>query len=256
MNVSMAFDPFAGRNAGKAAQTIREIKTEDDHLVERVVNLYKNLELDMHDTRLPLLNPLQINLVLSKCIALGLEEHAEASDLAALISRLIQKSYDAGNTNFVLDTYDTQIPDVGHFKARSKRRMSITVHGNVGTSFGYQSKYVDVSISGSAANGFGQESYKSSYQAKRTELFCGSQSDSCMYSVLKGFGEYFAHATTNSEFTFHSKMTGRDMLWMPKSEIHNCTFRCVGGKTYDELEFWLNAWNGMTRYGNKLELIK
>ena len=51
-------------------------------------------------------------------------------------------------------------------------------------------------------------------------------------------------------------MTGRDMLWMPKSEIHNCTFRCVGGKTYDELEFWLNAWNGMTRYGNKLELIK
>ena len=98
------------------------------------------------------LTPLQVNSFLQSTVIY--EDHERYNNITGLfISSCILKSYNAGNTKFMLDTRNLpEINNIGNLlRAEKGRRITIDVFGDVGIFLGIDSAYVTYSVHGNVA---------------------------------------------------------------------------------------------------------
>ncbi len=212
-SLSMALDPFSGKTAGRAPQTIRDSTSEED--IEAKTKIEKNLTIfvthweDMLDARVhsahdqeryiethfsmlefEVLKPAGIQLFYDTLVKKVHELRYTLPPYSSmmkeqLITRLIQESYHAGHNDFFIDF--GQEKDTNSFgkslKGMEGNILSIGVMGDKFGSVFKNAAYVNANIQGKGL-GVGYDSYRS------------------LFSVIDG-GSFFGNSAKES--TFHCK---------------------------------------------------
>lgn len=158
-------------------QTLEEIAAvavTSDPMVEEALRVYGGLpnrywlESDIQKRVLhPVLDSAQIN----QTFNVLLQKEKYGNNLGDYISKLIQTSYDVGHNNFVLHTQDTEINWLGFdLKGTPKNKINLTIHGNVGTYFGFGSENCNFIVNGGVNKNLGFNSIDCTFKTKY-ELF-------------------------------------------------------------------------------------
>lgn len=185
---TVTINPFGGKENGKKPELVNEIVNESDALVEKIFEKYHTSKPNSSPIQLEILSPLEINLFLQKLIQS--ESNPSDSYIGFFLSKLIQTSYDAGYSNFVLTTGDAPINMLGYqLKGTSERKLEMIVKGNVGWRCGNDATHCLFSIEGGAGDLCGDYSSYSIFSVKgHVEHYCGSGSEHSVFSLEQGVG--------------------------------------------------------------------
>jgi len=226
-------NPFKGLESETPDQ-IEKLKVEKDELVERVLSQYNpklkwedspdepNAYTLLQEMNFETLTPVQIDIVLQKIIALSENQlFLQQSFYSGLfLSKLIQKSHDAGNKQFVLHTNESQICNL----CMELKDSDVLVYGNVGNSFGRDSENCNFKVSGDAGLSFGAG-------AKKCNYWLDGQADGI--------------AIGSKECTFVLRKKTQDKLCSLGSD--DCTFYCT------DIDVYLDMLTRVRGINNKVE---
>ena len=186
------------------------------------------------------------------------------------LTRLIRESYDQGNNDFVLNTQDTQIDGLASdFRATN---LKLTIKGNTGHYYGYNSQGCNFVIEGDVNGWGGYYSRNCTYLIKGNagNLF-GLASKDC-YCFIKGdVGEWCGNASKGSIYIIEGdvdRLCGRlskNGTYIVKGNIGpecgdsstNCTFKTSNKETYENMLKWVPQKDDKGQpTNNKVELIQ
>jgi len=104
-----------------------------------------------YELPLPILNPVQIDLVLQHILQEHPRERVNKCHTALYFTTILRKSYVAGNNNFVLHTKDSMIKHLGGMMLSGDgidKLLQLTIYGGVGERCGSTSCFLDLQIHG------------------------------------------------------------------------------------------------------------
>jgi len=210
----MEVNPFNNHNYQENPEKERKVEFEKDKLVEKTLEQYKTVELNEHSTmgdvrkqmsqfELQTLKPAQIDHALQRIIKENQEykkaskssiNRLESAYTGEFLSDLVQKSFENGNNNFILNTQDAAISTLGHqLKGTPEEPIQITIQGNTGHNCGYESERCEFYITGNTGNS------------------CGVESKDCRYDIQGDIGDWFSVTTKRCTFISSNKKTYEKM---------------------------------------------
>lgn len=243
-------DPFRRKAGGNSPELVDDLKIEKDELVERVFEIYHNLNFSaswfkqatsISQLDLKVLNPAQIDVVLREILDDELRRSNEVT--GRFLSRLIQDSYNAGYNNFVLTTGDTAIEYLCYkLEGASNRELEVRVNGSAGINCGFNSKHISVTVQGNVGVDSGSHSYSSTFAIEgNAASWCGAHSYSSTFSIEGNMGVGLGYESNFSSFTVEGSIEG------------NCGEKSKGGKyftpnyaTYKKMKKMIPKGNEMT----------
>ncbi|HLD00250.1 MAG TPA: hypothetical protein VJC39_00730 [Candidatus Nanoarchaeia archaeon] len=175
-----------------------------------------------------ILAPSEINAFLQMTI--GFEQHQNYDwRTGYVISHLIQKSYDAGNNGFVLNTQKVKrLNNLGYkIQGTKKRKIELKIEGDVGYDCGWNSNNSTITIGGNTGNDCGWNSTDS------TIIIGGNTGYNCGWN------------STDSTIIIGGN-TGYNCGW----DSNNSTFKIKNKELYERLKEELNF-----KKGNRLFLL-
>jgi len=146
----MEINPFENQKSQNEPEKEKKVEYEKDEAVEKTLEQYSIIKrekryLSNYNEAANVLyfnlTPEQINISLQRMMVDTPKDVLEHSVTGMFLSHIIQKSYDGGHNDFVLNTMETQIPYIGYgVKGTRENHLKITVKGNAGDGFGCLSK--------------------------------------------------------------------------------------------------------------------
>jgi len=239
MTLELALNPFEGKKTGRKAEREEKIELELDEKVERVLEQHRQLnsikdyyktEKTLKNLEYEALNPTQIDIILQRIMKKLEEEHWPIADF---LSKIIQKSYDAGYNNFTLTTKKTQIDFLAsELKGKQENPLQITIQGNTGDLCGEELYECTFNIQGNTGYELGAKSENCTYNitgntqrrcgifstnckyniAGNTEELCGQSSENCTYNITGNTGDRCGHTSENCTFTTPNEKTYKKIL--------------------------------------------
>ncbi len=190
MDLTMTFDPFQKNKHGKGAEKVISAKTENDPLIEQTKKIYRtHRDLRAVDEtkdlahKVPILSPVQISIIneYANDIEPLFRNRMYADRLASLfLTALMQKSYDAGNNDFEIQTGNQAYSHLGSgLKGTKKNRLRFSVIGQLDWYFALNASYVEASVIGNSNTQFGSHAKGSSFSIN------GDPGSLCLYSARK-----------------------------------------------------------------------
>jgi len=221
--LEMALKPFEGRKV-RNPEIVEEIEFERDELVEKTLETYMHLR-DIYDWNsletkskklsYDSLSPFQMDIVLQKIIQnRNLKSDGRAAGL--MMAKLLQKSYNSGYNDFALATRNSFISHIGtQLKGNVESLLNLTIYGNVGHSFGINSRDSDFTINGDANLWFGFGSENCSFTVDgKTGMWCGADSKNSIYLLYGSVGPYCGSDSYNCLFKTPNEKTYKKLLEM------------------------------------------
>jgi len=162
----------------------------------------KNLK--NHQIQNLILEPLKIDTLLQKILQNNYAEKKYVPEIVGkYLSKIIQISYDAGNNDFVLNTGDYFIRNLG-FKLNGKEKnpIKLTIQGNTGDKCGTGVIHSEFSITGITRDscGWGAKYSKFSMEGNVGD-WCGTDAKFSGFSVKGSVGGSFGRHAEYSEFS-------------------------------------------------------
>ncbi|HLD00252.1 MAG TPA: hypothetical protein VJC39_00740 [Candidatus Nanoarchaeia archaeon] len=120
------------------------------------------------------------------------------------ISQLIQKSYDAGNNGFVLNTQKVKgVHNLGYkIQGTKERKIELKIEGDAGYNCGSNSKDSTITIEGNVGNDCGSYSNNSTITiAGNAGYDCGIYSKNSTITIGGNVGDYCGYYSNNSIIT-------------------------------------------------------
>jgi len=117
------------------------------------------------------------------------------------ISQLIQKSYDAGNNYFVLNTQKVKgLHNLGHqIQGTKKRKIKLKIEGDAGNGCGWYSKNSIITIGGNLGDWFGRDSNNSTITIRGdVGDYCGYDSNNLIITIGGNAGYECGRYSTDS----------------------------------------------------------
>jgi len=248
-------NPFDNQKSQNEPEKEAKVEFENDELVEKTLKQYRTLknelswikkEKQIKKQKLETLKPAQINNLLLQIIRETPKQKTEDEQTGLFLSKLIQKSYQAGNNDFILNTQDLQIHCLGKkLVGKKERPIQITIQGNTGDSCGYESKNSIFNIKGNTGLTCGGESKNSTYNIEgKTKGWFGCKSKNSYFNLQGDTGENCGAESKNSTYNIMGNATtdlgkdskhcrfdvkGNTASWCGESSIKN-TFN-IGGNT-------------------------
>ena len=160
------------------------------------------------------------------------EEHKQyAKNTGLFISKLIQNSYNAGNTEFTLNTNVISNPLIylcAYLEAIEKNKLVISITGDVGDLLGWASYNCTYTVTGNVGYWLGYNSNNCIYTVTGNvgdEL--GQYSNNCTYSVTGNVGDGLGSNSTNCTYSVTGNV-GRKLGWDSK----DCTYKTPYNKLF------------------------
>src|SRR3989344_7641461 len=154
-----------------------------------------------------ILAPSEINAFLQMTI--GFEQHQNYDwRTGYVISHLIQKSYDAGNNGFVLNTQKVKrLNNLGYkIQGTKKRKIKLKIEGDVGYDCGWNSNNSTITIGGDAGNDSGSFSNNSTITIwGNAGDYCGFESTDSTIIIGGNAGNYCGWNSNSSTFKVKNK---------------------------------------------------
>ena len=233
----------------------------DQEVTKQVLDAYKNFDYEKLQNsdwkacrtyygkiKLPTLHAQQIDQVLETIIVETPKERTQHWTTGAYVSYLIEKSYAAGNNNFVLHTKDAVIDHIGVDIGGTKTEpLRLTIEGNVGARSLLFATYANITVNGNIGE-------KSVVDANHTSITAnGNVGDYCFFSVKNTTGAFYgtvgvnlAVDAENSDLAIYGTVGNKVGL-----RSKNCTFRTSVAETYEMLQ----RWAGQPYSMNDLQLV-
>jgi len=225
--MKLALNPFKGKKPGKKAEQEQKIEFELDEKVERVLEQYMQIpfshyySIEDHGINTKInsldyetLRPAQIDTLLQKIIQTAPEEQIKNYLTGRFLSKLIQKSYKAGNNNFTLTTKQTEIGSLGsHLAGFMQDIIQVTIQGNAGQGLGYDSALVTYNIQGNVGYSCGSKSAYCEYNIEGNAGTClGLKSGASTYNLQGTVGDKCGDTAYNCFFTTSNIETYKKMV--------------------------------------------
>ncbi len=193
------------------------------------------------------LNPTDINQFLQMSTLFF--DHENWSDNTGIyVSKLIQNSYDAGNTNFTLNTEN--LPEVvnwlGSHLCSERKKLKLTIEGDVGDCAGTYIHSVLLRLDGNARAKFGTGARDSRlFCTGNVHIGCGDDAKRSYFDINGDVGYGYAIRAKESTFVFRANVGNVEM---PYAE--DCVFKTTNKKTFEKMQSQI-PW-----YSNKVLLVK
>jgi hypothetical protein len=195
------------------------------------------------------LKPQQITFVADMLMQHGLYNNFVPG---TFVSALINKSYQAGHTNFFFDTKDRKMPGLcDHLKADEERPLIVKAIGDADWMFGAESSFCKFILLGNADFCCGHKAENCDFNVYgNASCMTGMQAKNCKFIVKGNADTQFGHEAENSWFEvndvanncFHSAKSsyfringkaGDDLC--PGVSAENCTFVTPNIETYEKI---------------------
>jgi len=164
----------------------------------------------------------------------------------AVLTRLIENSYNAGNSSFELNTGSCGSINnlLRNFRTQRKKPLHMEINGNIGTGLGSHAEKVHFTVRGDAGEELGRSSYECSFTvAGTTGDDCGERSTASDFSLQGNVGGYCGENAYASSFDFHKHFgaeTGKNS-WM-------CQFTVYSPDRFKRLRLELPKHNPLFRW--------
>lgn len=204
LETAMSMDPFFGKK-GKHPEIEDRLEIGRDPVVDKIFEMHNGMDPDeapkyLSKIELDVLNPAQIDLMLQKMLSSEKEDkdHVRGS----FLNRLIQDSYNEGYNGFILTTGDAKVDCLGwQLKGNSKRKLEVTVKGNLGDWCCYDSEFVSFVVEGGVGSRYGAHSRSNVLDIRgRTGNDCGLKSWYSSFNIQGDTGQGCGSESEYSSF--------------------------------------------------------
>jgi len=226
-------NPFKGNEDFASPDDVKKVDLETDEKIEKAFEQHKTLcrieeyllQKAISEMEVDLLNPSQIDFLLQKIICTNSQEQAGHGRTGLQLSKLMQKSYDAGYTDFVLHTNDTGIVYLcNKLNAKEEKPAKVTIHGDVDKCFAEHSANRIFDISGNIFDECGAFSQNCKFEIKgNAEKYLGQHSVNSKFNVGGNVGESCGRNAQGSEYNIAGNI---DYFCGHKAK--KCTFAIAG----------------------------
>jgi len=217
----MEVNPFESQKSEKKPESEKKVIIGDKQ-IEKTLEQYQRLNItgywikdEQRLSRLEpqTLTPAQIDMLLQHMVQTTNKEKLEHELSGTFLTDLIQKSYDAGYNDFILDPERIEIHRIGYeLEGKPENKIKGTVKGNVGIGLGNRSENCIFNVKGDTMKSCGHSSENSIFNIEGDSWYhCGNWSRNSTYNIKGSIGNDCGKHSENCTFTSSNKKTYEKM---------------------------------------------
>ncbi len=246
MNITMALDPFQKKAAGKKSEAVSDVNLEKDPTIQSALALYRTQRRGYYEDEIPILTPQQINRFYQEYVELpGIISPGNDKDRTySFLTLLINRSHQVGHNDFYLNTQAGCMWALGRMvRGSPNRRLSITIHGDVGHDYASYCEYVDSVVLGNAGQSAAHYAENSTFVFKGSvDHGAGSQSKNSYLHIENLIDTMLGEYAKNSYFMIKGRFLQQN--YHHNDYPHNSTFHVFNKDAYDALSNGSNFHKG------------